>query len=466
MCSLLSERIANEGYLRTATERRSILELARLIGYKLRPGVAASVFLAFTLENGYETEIPVGTRAQSIPAPGELPQAFETSEPLLARADWNALKPRMSRPQSIHLNGKGVDKTTVYFAGTSTNLEPNDPLLFVFAANQDEIPVLCKVETVEAQPAENRTKVVLQPEVINEGVAKTARATQSRMITRPVPAAMVEQVKSVVEQYVDPQGFGVSSESPSAQNLVRLLEQFSANLGQEMTLGSLVVILDQLLQQLHELQKQFVSRGWTNLARWVSELIAALEKIRGSLPEAGQNPDSLEEAGDLGSSGQTGDGQEPNEISAFGKLDAILNPLSKRPSQQPANASKLNRSIQTLYGARADILPRFLTAFDPKLKDVLYKAWANVTVRSAPNVQEPVLQNIYVLRVKAAPFGHNAPLRPARFDENRKLVIYEEWKIYDPLNQEVVPLTADFMACPSVGEAPLSVQFVDRSTTH
>ncbi len=36
------ERITNEGYLRTATERRSILELARLVGYALRPGVAAS----------------------------------------------------------------------------------------------------------------------------------------------------------------------------------------------------------------------------------------------------------------------------------------------------------------------------------------------------------------------------------------------------------------------------------------
>ena len=38
------ERIANEGYLRTATERRSVLELARLIGYALRPGVAASAY--------------------------------------------------------------------------------------------------------------------------------------------------------------------------------------------------------------------------------------------------------------------------------------------------------------------------------------------------------------------------------------------------------------------------------------
>ena len=40
------ERLANEAYLRTATERRSVLELARLIGYQPRPGVSASVFLA------------------------------------------------------------------------------------------------------------------------------------------------------------------------------------------------------------------------------------------------------------------------------------------------------------------------------------------------------------------------------------------------------------------------------------
>src|SRR6516225_6839445 len=37
------ERIANEGYLGTAVERRSILELARLVGYTLQPGVGATV---------------------------------------------------------------------------------------------------------------------------------------------------------------------------------------------------------------------------------------------------------------------------------------------------------------------------------------------------------------------------------------------------------------------------------------
>ena len=53
------ERIANEGYLRTATERRSVLELARTIGYELKPGVAA--------RGGTQT------RTTGAPAPGSDP---------------------------------------------------------------------------------------------------------------------------------------------------------------------------------------------------------------------------------------------------------------------------------------------------------------------------------------------------------------------------------------------------------
>ena len=73
-----SERIANEGYLRTATERASVLELARSIGYELNPGVAASTYLAFTVEDavgapGY-ANIDAGTKVQSIPGPDETPQ--------------------------------------------------------------------------------------------------------------------------------------------------------------------------------------------------------------------------------------------------------------------------------------------------------------------------------------------------------------------------------------------------------
>src|SRR5262249_41917760 len=114
--SFYEERIANEGYLRTATERRSVLELARLIGYRLRPGVAASTFLAFTLEDGHELDIPRGMRAQSVPGPGELPQPFETSEPLHARAEWNVLRPRTTAPQALRPSKARVDDA-LYLAG-------------------------------------------------------------------------------------------------------------------------------------------------------------------------------------------------------------------------------------------------------------------------------------------------------------------------------------------------------------
>ncbi|MDM0112233.1 hypothetical protein QTI66_08730 [Variovorax sp. J22R133] len=99
------ERIANEGFLRTATERRSVLELARAIGYELKPGVAASVHLSFIVEDapgapGVCTLI-AGTPVQSVPPQDKLPQVFETSNDLVARAEWNALLARQVRPADL-----------------------------------------------------------------------------------------------------------------------------------------------------------------------------------------------------------------------------------------------------------------------------------------------------------------------------------------------------------------------------
>jgi hypothetical protein len=107
------ECIANEGYLRTATERRSVTELVRTIGYELCPGIAASTYLAFTVRNGItgtsqRSLIPKGAAIQSVPTqgrqvlslptgdgrttPAQLSQIFETSTAFEARPEWNALK--------------------------------------------------------------------------------------------------------------------------------------------------------------------------------------------------------------------------------------------------------------------------------------------------------------------------------------------------------------------------------------
>ena len=44
MLAFYNERLAQESYLRTARERISLQELGRLIGYRLRPGVAAETY--------------------------------------------------------------------------------------------------------------------------------------------------------------------------------------------------------------------------------------------------------------------------------------------------------------------------------------------------------------------------------------------------------------------------------------
>lgn len=139
------ERIANENYIGTASELFSIVELARLLDYQLQPGVAASVNLAFTLEDapgalgqalGVGTTaqvvpspplrlvIDVGTKVLSVPGPGEQAVTFETIEQIEARAEWNALKPRLRQPQIV-----SAAADAVALAGTSTNLQPGDSVL-------------------------------------------------------------------------------------------------------------------------------------------------------------------------------------------------------------------------------------------------------------------------------------------------------------------------------------------------
>lgn len=126
-----SERIANETYLRTATERRSVLELARAIGYELKPGVAAATWLAFTVETpalgspGY-ANIVAGTKVQSVPGPDEKPQVYETTESILGRHEWNEL-----HPVRTILREPTLGQRTLRLKGTATNLKPGDPLLIV-----------------------------------------------------------------------------------------------------------------------------------------------------------------------------------------------------------------------------------------------------------------------------------------------------------------------------------------------
>lgn len=127
------ERLANESYLRTAGQSRSLTELSRLIGYQPSPGVSASTYVAFSLKaapgqtpapSAPPITIPQGTQIQSVPSQGQTAQTFETSAPIQAKVDWSALPVQTAQPWIPPGTANNI-----YLTGTSTKLQPGDALL-------------------------------------------------------------------------------------------------------------------------------------------------------------------------------------------------------------------------------------------------------------------------------------------------------------------------------------------------
>jgi len=141
------ESLANESYLRTATQLRSLTELARLINYQPAPGIAAESYLAFTIKaapglppdpNTPALTIPAGTQVQSVPAQNQTPQYFETSADIRAKADWNALPITSGIPWIPSPPPPGA--SGLYLVGTATQLNPGDSLLILGIDREEWTP--------------------------------------------------------------------------------------------------------------------------------------------------------------------------------------------------------------------------------------------------------------------------------------------------------------------------------------
>lgn len=381
------ERVANEGYLRTATERRSVLELARLIGYALRPGVSASVYLAYAIDkDAAPVEIPAGARVNSIPGPGEQMQAFEASEPLTARYEWSALKPRLTQPQTAaSIAAKGL-----YLKGTTTSLKANDPLLVDLADGKGL--TLRRIDKVETDSANDWTRVVL----------------------RAFAPASVATVTAVVARFSAVERFGVSADAAMTKRVLAVLEGVErvAERGPQALATHLESeALPNLAAELRTAREGHFSK----LEPWVTDLMGALGQERTGLASASSA------AGATGTSGGDDDG------SATDILGRAIDQLALAPSLPPANARRLPRDIAVAYGEKADTIPRLLTSIRPALQAGFYAAWRNLPSPVTPQIA------VHALTVAAAPFGHNAPLRQTGLDRNRP--IFEEWDIDDPWNQ-------------------------------
>lgn len=202
VCDVLTfyqERIANESYRRTATEQVSLMNLARLVRYNLQPGVAANAFLTFMVDEtpgspGF-ARIDTGVQAQSLPAPGEQPQTFETAEAIIAYAQLNAITPVQTQPQPIT-----TTTLDIVLAGVAANLRAGDALLVVDAASQQIILRRVQIVQIDAQKQQTHVffegyqppSVALRPALQQTDRANTiARAFQQR---QPLTDSLVRQL--------------------------------------------------------------------------------------------------------------------------------------------------------------------------------------------------------------------------------------------------------------------------------
>lgn len=383
------ECIANEGYLRTATERLSILELARLVGYALRPGVSASVYLAYSIEkDAAPIEIPKGARSNSIPGPGEQMQAFETAEPLLARYEWNELRPRLTQPQTA----EAIVKNGLYLKGTATRLKANDPLLIDLADGLG--PQLVCVEKVEADAENDRTRVLLR-------VLDTFTAA-------------VGGVKAVIAKYRAVARFEVSADAAMTKRVLAALMEIEALAKRDPQ--ALVTHLKATGLPRLERELQTAREGrFTKLEPWV-------EALHGELQAAMERLETAE---------HTARPMQANAIGTDKDEVAILKHLAKTlaipPSVPPPGARQLTRSVGTAFATKADTVPRLLAVLRPPLQKAFYTAWKNLP---PPRISEIT---VHALRVSAAPFGHNAPLRQTGLSDDRP--VFDEWEIENPWNK-------------------------------
>ncbi|MEV4342618.1 putative baseplate assembly protein [Streptomyces sp. NPDC049590] len=414
-----SERIADEAFLRTAREHRSLVLLGRLVGHRPRPGVAATTHLAYTLERDPRAEtlpvaIPRGARSHSVPASAdEQPQTFETSQDLTACWDWNELTVRRRRPALITPEDL-ARRSELFVEGTETSLRTGDRLLFVFGERAGGLRKLIPVAGVRTDREEEITALTLPqsaPPTLRELVAEVRRWTAE-------PAAPGE-----------PGDEPPTPEVPGPRPVSRLIEDFDdqvlaplrTDLDTIDTPEKLAARLGEPVARLRE--AQVLAEPYEQVAAWFEQLEAVLTELAARALALAPAQPAVTAAG---SPAAQGDGTQrawtgapdptrpdPREA-ALRALDTVL-PALRTAAPAPRREARTRRP--------GSDTARLLTALDPGLAG-LYPAWRTATAPATG----PLLRALLAMRVTAAPFGAHAPLKPVQ-DARGRVIRTADWPL-------------------------------------
>ncbi|MFC8259280.1 putative baseplate assembly protein [Streptomyces sp. NPDC057291] len=424
-----SERIADEGYLRTADEHRSLALLGRLVGHRPRPGIAADTHLAYTLDRDPRAEdvpvlIPRGARANSVPSTSdEESQAFETSEDLIARWAWNELTVRRRRPALLTPDDLRKHPE-IFVSGTDTSLQTGDRLLFVFGGDK-ETPGQRLLLPVA------RIRIDRDDEVTAIGLSQSAPASLTDLVAE-LREWITEDEREVEEGEPTP-------DNPNPRPVSRIIEDFDAqvlaplraDLGGIKTPAQFAARLVEPHDRLAEAQA--IAAPYEEVAAWFEQLEAVVgELIERAADLEPSRPDALAAA---------------SHSPAMQALGAVLPALRTRVVRPPSGARTLFHDPGRYFAPGSDLGAQLLSALDPRVADGMYAAWR----RAAPAVRA-VLRDLQAMRVTATPFGATAPLKPVQ-DERGRVVRQTDW----PLTGGA--LTSMRVVFDTAGRVPVSAEF-------
>ena len=153
-------RIADGNYLSTAIDQLAVKRLASQVGYRPAPPVAAVADIAFMTDDAIGSpatvDIPVGTKIQSQPGANEMPQTYETIEPVTAHRAWNSIPVRKNE-------FKDFRRSILRFAGVALDIKVGDSILFVAEDTIADITkqnfLVRKVKAVKRIPEDDAVEV-------------------------------------------------------------------------------------------------------------------------------------------------------------------------------------------------------------------------------------------------------------------------------------------------------------------
>ncbi|MBG0856545.1 putative baseplate assembly protein [Streptomyces spinoverrucosus] len=457
-----SERIADEAYIRTANEHRSLALLGRLVGHRPRPGVAASTHLAYTLERDPRAEtlpvvIPRGARSHSVPASAtEESLTFETSRDLTARWDFNELKVRRRRPVLV-TPGDLERRSELFVQGTANSLQTGDQLLFVFGEPAGGERKLLPVAKARVDREDDVTAISLPksaPPTLKELVDEVRRWTAA-------PAAPGE-----------PGDEPPTPEVPNPRPVSRLIEDVEdqvlaplrADLDTVKTPERLAARLAEPIERLGE--AQVLATPYEDVAAWFEQLQAVLaelaERALELAPAQSVEPDQARtKATDSRTGAQTDARTDPQTAAQTDPEAGARSGPQTAPQTDPRHAAlrtlasvlptlrtRTTTRRTTAHTPRPATDPaRLLTALNPGL-GTLYPAWRTAAAPGTPQL----LRELLAMRVTAAPFGATAPLKPVQDDRGR-VIRTADWPltgavlttlrvVYEPAGK--VPVRAEF----------------------